>query len=143
MGTSVPHASQATPPVQQISKAALWTRRILTGVIVLFLLFDGITKVMKVPAVLQVSAQIGFPENLIVPVGITLLVCTVVYIIPSTSTLGAILLTGYLGGAVCTQLRAGKPFFSQTLFPAYFGVLVWITLYLRESRLRSLIPFRS
>ena len=145
MGTSVPHGSQTTASLQQpsISKAALWTSRILTGLIVLFLLFDGITKVMKVPVVLKACAQIGLPENLVAAIGITLLVCTVLYVIPSTSILGAILLTGYLGGAVSIQLRVGNPLFSQTLFPVYFGVLVWLALYLRESRLRSLVPLRS
>lgn len=142
MGTSVPHASRTAPPVQ-ISKGALWTSRILSGLVVLFLLFDGITKVMKVSAVLKASAQIGFPESLTVPIGITLLVCTVLYVIPGTSILGAILLTRYLGGAVCIQLRAGNPLYSQTLFPVYFGVLVWLGLYLREPRLRSLVPLRS
>jgi hypothetical protein len=143
MGASIPPASQAAPQVQQISKAALWTSRILTGLVVLFLLFDGITKVIKVSAVLQASAQIGFSENLIAPIGITLLVCTMLYVIPSTSILGAILLTGYLGGAVSIQLRVGNPLFSQTLFPVYFGILVWLGLYLREPRLRSLVPLRS
>lgn len=142
MSTNV---SPAAPPVQQVSvsKGALWTGRILTGLIVLFLLFDGITKVMKVSAVLKASAQLGFSENLIAAIGVTLLVCTVLYVIPSTSILGAILLTGYLGGAVCIQLRVGNPLFSQTLFPVYFGVLVWLGLYLREPRLRSLVPLRS
>jgi hypothetical protein len=145
MGTSVPYASQAGLPVQQgsVSKGALWTSRILTGLVVLFLLFDGITKVMKVSAVLKACAQLGLSENHVVAIGTTLLVCTVLYVIPRTSILGAILLTGYLGGAVCIQLRVGNPLFSQTLFPVYFGVLVWLALYLRESRLRSLIPLRS
>lgn len=145
MATSVPSASQAAPSVQQVSvsKAALWTSRILTGLVVLFLLFDGVTKVMKVPVVLKACAQLGLPENLVATTGITLLVCTVLYVIPRTSILGAILLTAYLGGAVCIQLRVRNPLLSQTLFPVYFGVLVWLGLYLRESRLRLLIPLRS
>lgn len=145
MATSVPPAAQAAPSVQQVSvsKAALWTSRILTGLVVLFLLFDGVTKAMKVPVVLKACAQLGLPENLVAEIGITLLVCTVLYVIPRTSILGAILLTAYLGGAVCIQLRVGNPLFSQTLFPVYFGVLVWLGLYLRESRLRSLIPLRG
>ena len=142
MGTSIPPVSQAAPPVQ-ISKGALWTSRILTGLVVLFLLFDGITKVMKVSAVLKACAQIGLSEGLVVAIGTTLLACTLLYVIPQTSILGAILLTGYLGGAVSIQLRVGNPLFSQTLFPVYFGVLVWLALYLREGRLRSLVPLRS
>ena len=127
----------------QVSKASLWTGRIITGLVVLFLLFDGITKLMKVLPVLKACAQLGLSENLVVPIGATLLVCTLLYVIPSTSILGAILLTGYLGGAVCIQLRVGNPLFSQTLFPVYFGVLVWLGLYLRDARLRSIIPLRS
>jgi len=143
MGTNTPTALQAASSTGQISKGALWTSRIITALIVLFLLFDGITKVMKLPVVLAACAQIGLPQSLVVGIGITLLACTVLYVIPQTSILGAILLTGYLGGAVCIQLRVGNPLFSQTLFPVYFGVLVWLGLYLREPRLRSLVPFRS
>ena len=143
MGTNVPPASQAPPSPGQVSKGALWTSRIITALVVLFLLFDGIAKVMRVRAVLDASAQLGLSENLIVAIGTTLLVCTVLYLIPQTSILGAILLTGYLGGAVCIQLRVGNPLFSQTLFPVYFGVLVWLGLYLRDRRLRALIPLRS
>lgn len=144
MGTSIPVTSQSAPGGQaSVSAGALWTGRILSGLLVLFLLFDGITKLMKISVVLKACAQLGLSESIVVPIGITLLVCTVLYIIPSTSILGAILLTGYLGGAVCIQLRVGNPLFSQTLFPVYFGVLVWLALYLREPRLRSLIPLRG
>lgn len=143
MGTSVSVVLQSSLSSAQVSKASLWTGRVITGLVVLFLLFDGITKVMKASAVLKACAQIGLPENLVVAIGTTLLVCTFLYVIPQTSILGAILLTGYLGGAVCIQLRVGNPLFSQTLFPVYFGALVWLGLYLREPRLRSLVPFRS
>jgi len=127
----------------QISKKGLWTGRVITALVVLFLVFDGVTKVMKVPAIIEASARLGFSANLIVAIGVTLLVCTAIYVIPRTSVLGAILLTGYLGGAVVTNLRAGSPLFSLALFPAYFGVLVWAGLYLRNDRLRALIPFCS
>jgi hypothetical protein len=140
MTTSVPAASQAAPST---ARASLWVGRILSGLVVLLLLFDGITKVMKVSAVLAASARLGLSQNLIVAIGVILLVCTVLYVVPRTSILGAILLTGYLGGAVSIQLRVGNPLFSQTLFPVYFGVLVWLGLYLREGRLRALIPLRS
>jgi hypothetical protein len=91
----------------------------------LFLLFDGITKVMKVKAVLDASAQLGYPVSTIVGIGITLLVCTAFYVVPQTSVLGAILLTAYLGGAVATQVRVGRPMF-EMLFPIiFFGVLMW------------------
>jgi hypothetical protein len=92
--------------------------------------------------VLDASAQLGYPVNTIAGTGIILLVCTVFYVIPQTSVLGAILLTAYLGGAVAIQLRAGNPMF-ETLFPIIFGALVWAGIFLREGRLRALIPLRS
>jgi amino acid transporter len=130
-------------PATPVSKKGLWAGRILSGLAILFLVFDGVTKVMKVPAVMQASAQMQYPLRLIPVIGIVLLVCTAVYAIPRTSILGAILLTGYLGGAVEAQLRAGNPLFAETLFPVYFSVLIWGGLFLRERRLRALLPFRS
>jgi DoxX-like family len=126
-----------------VSKKGLWTGRSLSGLAILFLVFDGVTKVMKVAAVMQASAQMQYPLRLIPVIGIVLLVCTAVYAIPRTSILGAILLTGYLGGAVEPQLRAGNPLFAETLFPIYFSMLIWGGLFLRERRLRALLPFRS
>jgi hypothetical protein len=126
-----------------VSKKGLWTGRSLSGLAILFLVFDGVTKVMKVAAVMQASAQMQYPLRLIPVIGIVLLVCTAVYAIPRTSILGAILLTGYLGGAVEAQLRAGNPLFAETLFPIYFSMLIWGGLFLRERRLRALLPFRS
>jgi hypothetical protein len=125
-----------------VSKGRLWTGRIISAVVVLFLLFDSITKVMKVRAVIEASAQLGYPANTIFAIGIILLVCTVFYIIPQTAVLGAILLTGYLGGAVAANLRIGSSMFN-TLFPIVFAALVWVGIFLRESRLGELIPFRT
>jgi hypothetical protein len=125
-----------------VSKASLWTGRVISGVVVLFLLFDGITKLLRVPQVVDATIRIGFPVTTIVGIGITLLVCTAIYAIPKTSILGVILLTGYLGGATAAQLRAGSPVF-ETLFPVIFGVLAWLGLYLREHRLRALLPLRN
>ncbi len=125
-----------------VSMKAVWIGRVISGLVVLFLLFDGVTKVMKVAPVLQASAQLGFPVSLIVAIGAVLLICTVIYAIPSTSILGAILLTGYLGGAVAIQARIGNPLF-ETLFPVIFGVLVWAGIVLRDNRLRTLIPLRK
>ena len=131
------------PSQNQISKTHLWAGRIISALVVLFLIFDGVTKVMKVPAVMEATARIGFPANLIPGIGILLLACTAVYVIPRTSILGAILLTGYLGGAVVTNLRAGSSLFGETLFPVYFGVFVWAGLYVRDERLHALIPLRA
>jgi len=125
-----------------VSKRRLWTGRIISAVVVLFLLFDSITKVMKVRAVIEASAQLGYPANTIFTIGIILLVCTAFYVIPQTAVLGAILLTGYLGGAVAANLRIGTSMFN-TLFPIVFAALAWTGLFLRESRLAALIPFRT
>ena len=125
-----------------VSKGRLWTGRIISAVVVLFLLFDSITKVMKVRAVIEASAQLGYPANTIFTIGIILLVCTVFYIIPQTAVLGAILLTGYLGGAVAANLRISNAMFN-TLFPIVVAALMWTGIFLRESRLGALIPFRT
>lgn len=129
--------AQAVP----FSKSALWTSRILQSLVVLFLLFDAITKLLRVAPVLKAAVQLGFSVEQIVVVGSLLLLCTILYVIPNTSILGAILLTGYLGGAVATQYHAGTPAF-ETLFPVLFGILVWLPLFLRDRRVRILIPLR-
>ena len=133
---------QAGTHLDGISKGRLWTGRIISAVVVLFLLFDSITKVLKVRAVMEASAQLGYSANTIFTIGLILLVCTVFYIIPQTAVLGAILLTGYLGGAVAANLRIGSSMFN-TLFPIVFAALAWTGLFLRESRLAALIPFRT
>ena len=135
--------TSSVSPATPVSKKALLTGRILSGLAILFLVFDGVTKVLKVPQVMQASAQLQFPDWTIPVIGAILLICTLVYAIPQTSVLGAVLLTGYLGGAVATQLRVGNPLFAETLFPIYFSVLLWAGLLLREKRLRALIPLRS
>jgi hypothetical protein len=117
----------------------LWGGRVMSTLAVLFMIFDGVGKVMQVAPVLEAQAQLGIPESLTVGIGILVLVCTAVYVLPATSVLGAILLTGFLGGAVAIQLRAGAPVFNL-VFPIIFGALVWGGLYLRNDRLRALIP---
>lgn len=124
------------------SKTAFWAGWIITILVVLFLAFDGITKVIKDPHVLSAMADLVFPVSTIVAIGAVLLVCTLLYAIPQTSVLGAILLTAHLGGAVAVQVRVGHPLF-QSFFPIIFGVLVWLGIYLREPRLRALVPFRT
>jgi hypothetical protein len=124
---------------QTVSMKSLWAGRIISALVVLFLLFDAVAKLMKISPVLEAFTRLGFSTGLAVPIGVLLLVCTIVYVIPPRSILGAILLTAYLGGATVTHLRAGQPFY----FPVVFGVLVWGGLYLREDRLRALIPLRT
>jgi DoxX-like family len=125
-----------------VSAGALWTGRVLSTLAGLFLLFDGIMKLFKPSFVVEATVQMGFSESVIVPLGITLTVCTLLYLIPRTAVLGAILLTGYLGGAVATHVHAGHAAF-QTLFPVIFGALVWGGLVLRDRTLRSLVFGRS
>jgi DoxX-like family len=126
-----------------ISKGSLWTGRILGVVSTLFLLMDGVMKLIKPAPVVEATVRLGYSEGVIQSLGIALLVCTTLYAIPRTSVLGAILLTGYLGGAVAANVRVGNPLFSHTLFPVYVALLVWGGLYLRDRRLRKLIPARD
>src|SRR4029077_13775646 len=121
----------------------LWAGRIVSALVVLFMVFDGVIHLMKIDPVVAAFAQLGYPVSLAVGLGIVELACVVVYVIPRTAVLGAILLTGYLGGAIATQLRVGSPLFSQALFPVYVGVLVWAGLFLRDDRVRTIIPWRT
>jgi hypothetical protein len=122
------------------SKKMLWAGRIISALPVLMLLLSGVMKLMKPASVVQGFAHFGYPESVIFSIGIIELACTVVYLIPRTSVLGAILLTGYLGGATATNVRIGDPLF---FVPAVLGVLVWGGLYLRDAKLRALIQLRS
>ena len=121
-----------------ISKKRLWTGRVLSGLAGLFFLFDGGMKLVKPPAVVQATVQLGYPESAIIGIGLALLACTILYLIPRTAILGAALLTGYLGGAVATYVRVSGPLFN-ILFPVIFGCIVWGGLYLRDKRLRSVL----
>jgi hypothetical protein len=115
----------------------------MTAVPVLFLLFDSVIKLMQIGPVVESFSQLGYPVSLALGIGILELVCLALYVIPRTSMLGAILLTGYLGGAVATHVRVGSPLFSHVLFPIYVAVLIWGGLVLRDDRLRGLFPLRS
>jgi hypothetical protein len=125
-----------------VSKKKLWAGRIISALPILFLLMDGVMKLMKPRIVVETTVQLGYPESVILPLGVVLLISTVLYLIPRTALLGAILLTGYLGGAVATHVRVGAGVFS-VLFPVILGILIWFGLYLRDERLRALIPLRS
>jgi hypothetical protein len=124
-------------------KGQLWTGRVLSTLAVLFLLFDCTRKFLKPQPVIEGPVSLGYPVSVITPLAITLLICTLLYIIPMTQVLGAILLTGYLGGAVATHVRHGDPLFSHILFPTYLGAFLWLGLYLRDPALRDFIPFRK
>jgi hypothetical protein len=124
------------------SKKALWAGIIIGALPTLMLLFSGVAKLAKPAAVVTEFARLGYPEYVILGIGILEIACTVVYIIPRVSVLGAILLTGYLGGAVATHVRIGDPL-SNILGPVIFGALLWGGLYLRDQRLRALLPLRS
>ncbi len=137
------HAVRFSRVPAQHTSGKVWTGRIMSGLVVLFLLFDSITKILRNPNVIRASAKFGYPVYYIPLIGIVLLILTILYIIPRTSIFGAILLTGYLGGAVEANLRIMNPFFSTTLFPVYFAVILWGGLYLRDSLISEFIPFRK
>ena len=130
--------SHVTPGVSSKSR---WAGIIISGIVVLFLLVDGAIKLIPLDIVVQTSEQLGIPTHLARTLGVLTLVCTILYAVPRTSMLGAVLLTGYLGGAIYTHLRAGSPMLTHTLFGVYLGVLIWGGLYLRDERVRALIPF--
>ena len=116
-----------------------WVGRGISVLVSLVFLMSAFMKLKGGPEVTQGMAHLGLPESLIIPLAIVEISCVVIYLIPATSILGAILLTGYIGGAICTHLRVGDPFFMQIAL----GIFVWLGLYLRENRLRALIPLRT
>ena len=132
---------ESSIPIVTVSKPRLWTGRIISGLCILFLLFDGVIKLMNLAPVVQPQAKLGIPGSQTLGIGIAVLVCAVVYATPQTAVLGAILLTGYLGGAIAIQVRISADLFS-VLFPGIFSVLVWAGLFLREGRLGDLVPVR-
>ncbi|ESY11216.1 DoxX family protein [Mesorhizobium sp. M0924] len=126
-----------------VSSGALWTGRVLSGLIILFMIFDGVIKLPPLDVVTQTMVSLGWPADVNVArtLGIIGLISTALYALPRTSVLGAILLTGYLGGAIATNMRVGSPLFSHTLFSVYLGIILWGGLYLRDPSVRALIPF--
>jgi hypothetical protein len=125
-----------------ISGKAQGAGYVLSGLVILFLLFDGVIKLVPIAVVTETLGQLGYPPQLARGLGVLTLVCAILYAIPRTSVLGAILLTGLFGGAIATHLRVGSPVFSHLLFGGYLGVIMWAGLYLRDGRLRALIPVR-
>jgi hypothetical protein len=129
---------QSDTQLAPVSKPVLWTGRVISALPVLMLLMSGVMKFLKPDFAVKGTTDLGWDEGLLLGLGITEIACTVIYAIPQTSVLGAILLTGYLGGATATHVRVGEPFYA----PIILGVLVWGGLYLRDVRLRALVPLR-
>jgi hypothetical protein len=132
--------SETGPAV--LSRGTLWTARILSAVVVLFLLFDATLHLTKPTPVINAFNKLGYPLSASVGIGIVELLCLVAYLIPRTAPLGAILLTGIVGGAIATHVRAGSPMFEAYIFPILLGLLIWGGIWLRDERLRALIPIR-
>lgn len=133
----------ATTDAVPASKARLRTGQILSGLAVAFLTFDSVIKLMNIQPVIDSLIQLGWPTHLGLAIGLVESVCVILYVIPRSSVLGAVLLTGYLGGAIATHARLEHPLFSHTLFPIYVAALIWGGLYLRETRLHALLPLRG
>jgi uncharacterized membrane protein YphA (DoxX/SURF4 family) len=125
--------------METASGKMVWVGRVISGLASLAFLFSGFLKLKGGPEVAQGMAHLGLPDSMVLPLAILELTCVVVYLIPQTAVLGAILLAGYMGGAICTHWRAGDPFIIQIVL----GLLVWLGLYLREPRLKALIPVRT
>jgi DoxX-like protein len=140
IGEAMPTIAGTAP----VSKPARWAGRVLSGLVIVFLLFDGAIKLVPWPVVTETMDRIGYgsSESLARILGVITMACTVLYAIPPTSILGAILLTGYLGGAIASHVRIGSPLFSHTLFGLYLGLMVWAGLWLRDRSLRGLMPLR-
>jgi hypothetical protein len=125
-----------------VSRSTLIIGYALTAVAALFLAFDTVGKLLVIQQAVQATTALGYPASAVLTIGLIELVCLTLYLVPATSVSGAILLVGYLGGAVATQVRVGNPLASHVLFPLYVGAVLWGGLYLREPRLRALLPFR-
>ncbi|UOT01377.1 DoxX family protein [Rhodococcus opacus] len=135
--------SNAAPaPTGETTKKARVAGLVVSALVVLFLLFDSLIHIANTQMVREAMAELGFAENLNRVIGAVLLVCLILYLVPATSILGAVLLTGYLGGAVATNMLTEQPIISTTLFPIYVGIFVWGGLFLRDARVRSIVPVR-
>jgi len=128
--------------IDEASKGRLWAGRVLSGIAVLFLLFDATIHFLRPEPVVKGFAALGYPISVSVPLAIIEFVCVVLYLIPRSSIFGAVLLTGYLGGAIAAQLRVGAPLFSTLLFPIYVALFLWGGLYLRDPLVRTVLPLR-
>ena len=135
-------AARMPAETNELSRKRLWTGRVLTGLSGAFLIFDGSMKLFKPPVVVEATVHLGYPESTIIGIGVVLLACTLLYLIPRTSILGAVLLTGYLGGAVATNVRAEQPVFN-IVFPVIFACIAWGALWLRDTRLEQMLTLKG
>ncbi|HEY0928569.1 MAG TPA: DoxX family protein [Gemmatimonas sp.] len=131
-------ASHATP-ARPLAPLRLWGARIMQGIVVLFLAFDGIYKLIASPEAADATVQLGYPAGVLTSLGALEMVLLLIYLVPRTAPIGAVLWTGYLGGAIATHVRVGNPLFSHVLFPIYVAVLLWGALYLRDRRVQALV----
>ena len=132
MEATFAHARSTTT---RSATAKTWAARVVRSLLVLFLVVDGAGKVLRLAPYVEGTARVGYPASCLIPLGLVLLASTILYVVPRTAILGAVLLTGYLGGATATHVRMGEPF----LFPVVFGVLLWACLYVRDERVRTLL----
>jgi hypothetical protein len=126
-----------------ISKTALWAGRVMSGLVTAFLTVDAVMKLVRAPEAIKGTVELGYQASVVIPLGIVLAACVLLYSIPRTAVLGAVFLTGYLGGAIATHVRVGNPLASHVLFPVYVAIFAWGGLYLRDRRVRALIGPRS
>lgn len=128
--------------MSSVSKKTRVISYVLTALVALFLTFDTVLKVLRLAPAMQGTTELGYPPESVLTIGLIELACLALFLVPHTSVFGALLLTGYLGGAIATHVRVGNPLFSHVLFPIYVALLLWGGLYLREPRLRELLPVR-
>ena len=129
-----------SPAAVTNSRGKVWTGRALSGIAAAFLFMDGLAKLLRLQPVIDGTAQLGYPLDVVFTLGLVLTACVLAYVVPRTSVLGALLLTGYLGGAVATHVRVENPLFTHVLFPTYVAALLWGGLVLRDPRLRAFLP---
>ena len=121
---------------------AVWTGRVLSGLAIAFLTFDAALKLARVDAAVQSTTELGYPASSLLLIGVIEVVCLIVYLVPRTAVLGAVLWTGYLGGAIATHVRVENPLFTHVLFPIYVAALIWGGLWLRDARVRGMLARR-
>jgi hypothetical protein len=134
------HTHTAARPAQG-NRKAIWTGRIISGLAAAFMAMDGMVKVLQLPVAVEGTVKLGYPQGIILWLGLIQLAMLALYLIPRTAVLGAVLWTGFLGGAIATHVRLGNPLFSHVLFPAYVAAFLWLGLWLRDRRLRTVLPF--